>query len=67
MRKESISKQNEFLNKWANRILNKLGYRGVTKKCEHITITELLENRFYIYGKCAECGRTIKLRKERND
>ena len=59
--KLKVIEQNKFLNQWANRLLSqKLDGRS----CNHKTVTEISENRFQIYVKCADCHRIIKLRKE---
>jgi len=59
--KLKVIEQNKFLNQWANRYLSK---KSDGRSCEHKIITEISENRFQIYVKCADCHRIIKLRKK---
>lgn len=51
-------KQNYFLNQWMISVLKD------KRSCSHKIITEITENRFNIYVRCADCGRIIKLKKE---
>lgn len=57
--REGMRKQNQFLNQWMIDYLKKK-----CRKCLHEIVMQRLESRFFIYGICATCGRTIKLRKE---
>jgi len=56
-----VTKQNQFLNRWM------IGYlKKDRRSCSHKIVTQfnpILENRLFLYVKCADCGRFIKLRK----
>ncbi len=52
-----ITEQSQFLSKWVIRTLK--------ETCYHAVVTEMLDNKYTTYVRCAACGRTIKLMKER--
>jgi len=58
---KEVIKQNQFLNRWM------INYLKDKRSCSHKVVTQFninLENRLFIYVKCADCGRFIKLRKQ---